>query len=63
MFLMIEKPQYLQLEVWALQSSREQLHSWVTQVIVTHVQLHQGWVWCLQGQSHSFTADVIEKTW
>ncbi len=39
-------PQYLQLTVWTLRSTREQIHSWILWVIVIQFQLSQVWgVW------------------
>lgn len=64
-FLFYEKhlPQYLQLTIWTFQSTREQLHSWILEVIVTQIKFSQNTVWGLQNWWQTLTGLSFEITW
>lgn len=55
-------PQNLQFTIWLLQSSSQQFHSWVLQLIATQVQFSQTRGARVESCSQSFTAFLSEIT-
>ena len=55
-------PESLQSTVWTPQSSREQLHSWILQIIGTQVQLSQTRGGGAENWGQSFTASLWQMT-
>ena len=55
-------PESLQSTVWTPQSSREQLHSWILQIIGTQVQLSQTRGGGAENWGQSFTAELWQIT-
>lgn len=58
----VNSPQSLQSTVWTLQSSTQKLHSWIMQLVSTHVQLCQMGGVGLQSWGHNFTVRLWEST-
>lgn len=55
-------PECVQSPAWIIQSSRQQLHSWVSWIIVAQVQLSQVWGIWLQSRSQWSTALLCDLT-